>query len=78
MIRESSMTGCLGTMSQHELSLMRQRGIVARDSKAKRGEFLFMLPPGAPATSGQTYRPRSPPRSRSKHRAILVHNILRS
>jgi Recombinase len=25
---------------------MRQRGIAARDSKAKRGEFRFMLPPG--------------------------------
>jgi hypothetical protein len=33
-------------MSEYELSLMRQRGIAARDSKAKRGEFRFMLPPG--------------------------------
>jgi hypothetical protein len=29
-----------------ELSLMRQRGLTARDSKAQRGEFRFMLPPG--------------------------------
>ena len=33
-------------MSEYELSLMRQRGIAARDSKARRGEFRFMLPPG--------------------------------
>ena len=33
-------------MSEYELSLMRQRGVAARDSKAKRGEFRFMLPPG--------------------------------
>jgi hypothetical protein len=33
-------------MSEYELGLMRQRGIAARDSKAKRGEFRFMLPPG--------------------------------
>jgi IstB-like ATP binding protein len=25
---------------------MRQRGLAARDSKARRGEFQFMLPPG--------------------------------
>lgn len=35
-----------GTMSEYELSLMRQRGIAARDSKAGRGELRFMLPPG--------------------------------
>jgi hypothetical protein len=35
-----------GTMSEYELSLMRQRGLAARDSKARRGEFQFMLPPG--------------------------------
>jgi hypothetical protein len=33
-------------MSEYELSLMRQRGLAARDSKAQRGEFRFMLPPG--------------------------------
>ena len=35
-----------GTMSEYELSLMRQRGLAARDLKARRGEFQFMLPPG--------------------------------
>src|ERR1700736_5980359 len=38
--------GLKGTMSEYELSLMRQRGLAARDSKARRGEFQFMLPPG--------------------------------
>ena len=33
-------------MSEYELSLMRQRGLAARDQKAGRGEFRFMLPPG--------------------------------
>ena len=33
-------------MSEYELSLMRQRGLAARDSKARRGEFRLMLPPG--------------------------------
>jgi hypothetical protein len=33
-------------MSEYELSLLRQRGIAARDSKARRGEYRFMLPPG--------------------------------
>src|SRR5580700_3708729 len=33
-------------MSEYELSLLRQRGIEARDSKALRGELQFILPPG--------------------------------
>ena len=33
-------------MSEYELSLLRQRGLAARDSKALRGEFQFSLPPG--------------------------------
>ena len=33
-------------MAEYELSLLRQRGIAARDSKARRGEYRFMLPPG--------------------------------
>lgn len=33
-------------MSEYELSLLRPRGIAARDSKARRGEYRFMLPPG--------------------------------
>lgn len=32
-------------MSEHELGLLRQRSLEARDSKAKRGELLFGLPP---------------------------------
>src|SRR5438270_10564815 len=31
--------GMKGTMSEYELSLLRQRGIAARDSKALRGEL---------------------------------------
>jgi hypothetical protein len=37
---------CRRGLSEYELSLMQQRGIAARDSKAKRREFQFMLPPG--------------------------------
>jgi hypothetical protein len=33
-------------MSEYELSLLRQRGIEARDSKARRGALRFALPPG--------------------------------
>lgn len=33
-------------MSEYELSLLRQRGLAARDSKALRGELRFALPPG--------------------------------
>src|SRR5262249_49845743 len=38
--------GLKGTMSEYELSLLRQRGLAARNSKAKRGELRFALPPG--------------------------------
>jgi excisionase family DNA binding protein len=38
--------GLKGSMSEYELSLLRQRGLAARDSKAKRGELRFGLPPG--------------------------------
>jgi hypothetical protein len=33
-------------MSEYELSLLRQRGLAARDTKALRGELQFRLPPG--------------------------------
>ena len=33
-------------MSEYELSLLRQRGLAARDAKAQRGELRFTLPPG--------------------------------
>jgi len=46
LVNDRLLLGLKGTMSEYELSLMRQRGIAARDSKAQRGEFQFMLPPG--------------------------------
>ncbi|MER8596014.1 recombinase family protein [Mesorhizobium sp. M1182] len=46
LVNDRLLLGLKGTMSEYELSLMRQRGIAARHSKAKRGEFRFMLPPG--------------------------------
>jgi DNA invertase Pin-like site-specific DNA recombinase len=46
LVNDRLLLGLKGTMSEYELSLMRQRGIAARDSKALRGEFQFMLPPG--------------------------------
>lgn len=38
--------GMKGTMSEYELSILRQRGLEARNSKAKRGELRFGLPAG--------------------------------
>jgi DNA invertase Pin-like site-specific DNA recombinase len=38
--------GLKGTMSEYELSLLRQRGLAARDAKADRGALRFTLPPG--------------------------------
>jgi DNA invertase Pin-like site-specific DNA recombinase len=46
LVNNRLLLGLKGTMSEYELSLMRQRGLAARDSKAQRGEFRFMLPPG--------------------------------
>lgn len=46
LVNDRLLFGLKGTMSEYELSLMRQRGIAARDSKAGRGELRFMLPPG--------------------------------
>ncbi|MHC2572615.1 recombinase family protein [Rhizobium leguminosarum] len=46
LVNDRLLLGLKGTMSEYELSLMRQRGIAARDSKAGRGELRFMLPPG--------------------------------
>jgi DNA invertase Pin-like site-specific DNA recombinase len=45
-VNDRLLLGLKGTMSEYELSLLRQRGIEARDSKAKRGELRFALPPG--------------------------------
>ena len=46
LVNDRLLLGLKGTMSEYELSLLRQRGIAARDSKARRGEHRFMLPPG--------------------------------
>ena len=46
LLNDRLLLGLKGTMSEYELSLLRQRGIAARDSKAKRGELRFALPPG--------------------------------
>jgi DNA invertase Pin-like site-specific DNA recombinase len=46
LVNDRLLLGLKGTMSEYELSLMRQRGLAARDAKARRGEQQFMLPPG--------------------------------
>jgi DNA invertase Pin-like site-specific DNA recombinase len=38
--------GLKGTMSEYEVSLLRQRGLAAKELKAKRGELRFPLPAG--------------------------------
>ena len=46
LVNDRLLLGLKGTMSEYELNLLRQRGLAARDSKAKRGELRFALPPG--------------------------------
>lgn len=46
VVNDRLLLGLKGTMSEYELGLLRQRGVAARDSKARRGEFQFTLPPG--------------------------------
>src|SRR5262249_49594990 len=46
LVNDRLLLGLKGTMSEYELCLLRQRGLAARDSKAKRGELRFTLPPG--------------------------------
>ena len=46
LINDRLLLGLKGTMSEYELSLLRQRGLAARDAKAARGELRFSLPPG--------------------------------
>lgn len=46
LVNDRLLLGLKGTMSEYELNLLRQRGLAARDSKARRGELRFMLPPG--------------------------------
>jgi len=46
LINDRLLLGLKGTMSEYELSLIRQRGLAARDAKVRRGEYRFALPPG--------------------------------
>jgi DNA invertase Pin-like site-specific DNA recombinase len=46
LINDRLLLGLKGTMSEYELSLLRQRGLAARDAKARRGRLRFTLPPG--------------------------------
>ena len=46
LVNDRLLLGLKGTMSEYELSLLRQRGLAARDSKALRGDLRFTLPPG--------------------------------
>jgi DNA invertase Pin-like site-specific DNA recombinase len=45
-VNDRLLLGLKGSMSEYELSLMRQRGLAARDAKAARGDLRFTLPPG--------------------------------
>ena len=46
LVNDRLLLGLKGTMSEYELTLLRQRGIEARDGKARRGALRFTLPPG--------------------------------
>jgi DNA invertase Pin-like site-specific DNA recombinase len=46
LMNDRLLLGLKGTMSEYELSLLRQRSIEARDAKAGRGELRCGLPPG--------------------------------
>lgn len=46
LINDRLLLGLKGTMSEYELNLLRQRGLAARDAKARRGELRVALPPG--------------------------------
>ncbi len=46
LMNDRLLLGLKGTMSEYELSLLRQRGLAARDAKAERGALRFTLPPG--------------------------------
>ena len=46
LVNDRLLLGLKGSMSEYELSLLRQRGLAARDSKAQRGELQVALPPG--------------------------------
>jgi len=46
LLNDRLLLGLKGTMSEYELSLLRQRATTAIDAKAKRGELRVGLPPG--------------------------------
>ena len=46
LVNDRLLLGLNGSMSEYELSLLRQRGLAPRDSKAQRGELRFARPPG--------------------------------
>jgi DNA invertase Pin-like site-specific DNA recombinase len=46
LMNDRLLLGLKGTMSEYELSLLRQRRLAAHDAKASRGELRFTLPPG--------------------------------
>jgi hypothetical protein len=46
LVNDRLLLGLKGTMSEYELSLLRQRGLAAGNAKARRGELRFTLPPG--------------------------------
>lgn len=46
LMNDRLLLGLKGTMSEYELSLLRQRGLAARNAKAERGALRFTLPPG--------------------------------
>ena len=46
LMNDRLLLGLKGTMSEYELTLLRQRGLAARDAKAARGALRFTLPPG--------------------------------
>ena len=46
LVNDRLLLGLKGSMSEYELSLLRQRGLAARDSKAQRGELQVAVPPG--------------------------------
>ena len=46
LVNDRLLLGLKGSMSEYELSLLRQRSQAARESKARRGELRFSLPPG--------------------------------
>lgn len=51
LINDRLLLGLKGRMSEYELSLLRQRGLAARDAKAERGELRVALPQAIAGTS---------------------------